>query len=115
MVKQVKPLRITHIDEGAYMFHPSDMDANVPTVTGAWPKVSFSDGNTFSYMWLTNSKVILFTANAKKAISDDNYNFLMNEFFNSKRPFKTSNWLVQQSQEWPVDTDYEPTVASVTA
>lgn len=103
MVKQIKKLRITHIDNGTQVCHPSNMEDGNYVVTGAWPKVSFSDGKTFSYMWLTNTKVILFTANAKYAIINADYSFLINEFFDSNKPFRESNWLAQHREEWPVD------------
>lgn len=86
-------LRITHIDRGAGDFTLDDND------TGRWPKVSFSNGETLSYLFITNTKILFATARFQDLDSIPYYEHLIKEFMKTDRPFNESNWKRQPRRE----------------
>lgn len=94
MVKQVKKFRITHIDQGVEPATPFDVTGIVfgDPNSGRWPKVSFSDGVTLSYMWLTNTKLLFIDGRCKNIIVNEKYADAIREFYDSDRNYNESNW-----------------------
>lgn len=113
MVEQVKKLRITHIDNGADASHPFDLTGVVfhDPLSGRWPKVSFNDGVTLSYLFVTNTKVVFLTGRNRHILTDDRYAELVLEFYASDRDFDESNW---NNQPQRAPSVYVPTEQKAT-
>lgn len=90
-------LHITHIDHGVEPTSVEDV-TGIPledAETGRWPKVSFSNGETLSWTFLTNTKILFFTKRNKELLILPDYERLIKEFFDSDREFDRSNWRSQ--------------------
>ena len=100
MVKKMKKFRITHIDQGVDPTIPLDITGVVfgDQHSGRWPKVSFSDGTTASYLWLTNTKVVFLTGRNRDVFTNDRYADAIREFYESDRDFNDSNWRTQKQR-----------------
>lgn len=102
----MKPLYITHIDNGAAVDDDASLILDYGVIddpcTGRWPKVSFSNGKTYSYVYLTNTKVLFFTGLNKAVFTDREYETLVKQFMDSDEPFCESNWCAQVKRvnEW---------------
>lgn len=101
MVKKMKKFRITHIDQGVDPTIPLDITGIVfgDQTSGRWPKVSFSDGTTASYLWLTNTKMVFLDGRNRNVYSNDKYAEAVREFYHSDRNFDESNWRTQRKRE----------------
>lgn len=104
MITKQRKLHITHIDNGVQPMSVEDRAGTVfeDNTSGRWPKVSFSDGETLSYLFLTNTKVVFLTGRNKDAFCFGPYEELILKFMKSDRPFNESNWRTQKRRvsEW---------------
>lgn len=102
-----KTLRITHIDAGVDPQTLEDVAGDVfsDPISGRWPKVSFSDGITLSYTFITGTKVVFFTRDNRTVLTNVDYASLIHDFHKSDRPWNDSNWRKQRQRvsEWKPD------------
>lgn len=110
MVKQIKQLRITHIDNGAEPLTSEDVAGMVfeDKITGRWPKVSFNNGETLSWTWITNTKIVFFNRDNRDVITNDDYAELIREFMKSDRKWDENNWRSQKKRvsTWHPNTEF---------
>jgi len=84
-----KPLKITHIDQGG---NESKLKTDYLKTPGCWPKVSFNDGETYSWRPRPRGALKYCFTDAYGDFWDANYDALVDAHITAGRDFQPSNW-----------------------